>query len=207
MYCKNCGALLEDNVKFCSNCGTQLDVTKKQFDKTNITKIAKIAIPILAVVVVITIVASLIGNGGVNSSPEKVAAAAVESIYLEDYEKMIECFADYMVSDYAERYGLSPDASRKDLVRYMEDQASEYENSDDSKQKIKITDIETIDISILQDSVIYDDYYYEDMSYSVLSTIEQVAEIEVHFLIEGEEEWHQVICIEIDGKWYFFDID
>ncbi len=180
---------------------------KKQLDKVKVIKIAKIIIPVLVVVLVLAVICSLISNSGVNSSPEKVAVAVVESIYSEDYEKMVYCFADYMISDFAERYGMSSDTSREDLIKNIRSYEAEHDDSEETKQKIKITGTEIIDISSIEDSIIYYDYYYEDMSYSVLSSIEQVAEIEVHFWVEGEEECHQVICIEIDGKWYFFDID
>ena len=54
MYCRNCGAELTDNAKFCANCGNKIEIETKIENKKT-TKLTRKQSSILAIILILTI--------------------------------------------------------------------------------------------------------------------------------------------------------
>ncbi len=205
MYCMKCGADIGDVGKFCPVCGTDQSKPIKNVKKITISpKIGILAACVVVAVIAIIVVLSVMGNS-VNKTPESVAVAFVESQFSYDIEKLIQCVPDCQVRRLKGQYGLSDDATNKQLVEAVNREIENYYTDEES------TKIEVLSSTVTGNGNLRDllwDYY--GMTRAEYDTITQMVVVEVECLIKEESEYDQtfiVTCIEIDDKWYALDID
>ena len=195
MYCKNCGTELNEQAEFCSHCGVKAGESKvsikiKMSPKKNL-------LAIVAAVLIVVIGVLCISAKGVNSSPEKVAAATVKSEYEADIKTMMKCFPSFTIKEIAVDKGLSMDASVSQVIKKVEE---DYRYT--TPQKVKIINTELVKEYNTSEYTIYRELhdYMTDKDYEAISS---VAKVNVYFTVDGEEENKQLTCIKMKNKWYF----
>lgn len=193
MFCPNCGSEMSDAAAFCANCGhaygAEVDAPKQKVNK-------KIVIWLLPVAVLLVALFCLFANNGVNKSAESVAIAALESEYEVDIDKMMKVFPEFTIRELAAEYGLSPNATRKEVGNEIR---KEYRYTTPA-------DIEFLDATVTAEYDIskytifrelYD--YMTDEDYDMIT---HVAKVEVRFRMDGDKESVTVTCIKMKNKWY-----
>lgn len=205
MFCVKCGKEIAEGTQYCTNCGQAVNgertasnqeaVLATKNTKTNKGK----GIILLAVLAVVAVVLAFvfIRASDVNSSPEKVAIAVVESEYEVDIEKMVKCVPDFTIREWAVRYGLSKNASRSEVVKEIKEDYR-YEEP----EKLKNIRAEVIDRYDIEDYIIFRELfdYMSDQDYDAIS---EVARVRVEFTLDGDDESVEVICIKMKNKWYY----
>ncbi|MBQ4601488.1 MAG: zinc ribbon domain-containing protein, partial [Clostridia bacterium] len=131
MYCKKCGKEVDSLSKFCPECGAEQEKAGLTFSFTY----GKAVLAVLAVLILVVVIVLAAQSKGVNSSPEKLAAATVESEYEADIDKMVKCFPEFTLREFAEDYGLSENAGPKKIADKIKE---DYGNIE--PVKVKITD-------------------------------------------------------------------
>lgn len=196
MFCSKCGVQFEQETNFCPNCGVNLKSDTQSKAKKQIS-INKKTLFLIVAAVAIGLVFLIAGNIGVNSSPEKVAIAAVESEYEIDIDKMIKVFPEFTLRELADDYGLSFNASRNDIANEIK---KDYRYV--SPEEVHIIEAEVIEEYSLEEFLRYDDFYNDYMTDTDFEGISDIAVVDVYFTVDGDEERVQVDCIKIKGKWY-----
>lgn len=193
MFCKNCGTELNEAVGFCPQCGLKAE-------GTHINK--KITVPrgkgLLAVVgvILVVIIALIYSANRVNSSPEKVAVAAVKSEYEINIKTMMKCFPEFTIREIAVDEGLSANASRNDVIKAVKE-AYRYQ----TPQKVDIISTELVAEYDIEDYTIFRELfdYMTDEDYDLIT---KVAKVDVEFMVDGESGSVRVTCIKMKNKWY-----
>lgn len=198
MFCKNCGIELQEGVKFCPECGTDVNAVAKK--KINITVKNKKILVIFSVILAAIIFLICINANGVNSSPEKVAAAIVKSEYEIDIDTMLKCFPDFTLKDIAVDEGLPSDASYNEIKNAVK-KAYRYE----TPYKVKIVNVEEIGSYDISEYTIFRERY-DFMTDSEYSSITKIAKVKVEFYVDGEADSETITCIKMKGKWYYLRI-
>ncbi len=192
MFCKSCGAELNDTAEFCSQCG-------KKVGGTQITvKINKKSLVAIAVVILTAIIGLVfVTNNNINASPEKLAAAVIKSEYEIDIKTMMKCFPDFAIREIAVDEGLSENASRSEVVKKVQE-SYRYE----TPRKVEIVDAEIVGEFDISEYTIYRELYdyMTDKDYDMIT---EVAQVKVEFTVDGDEGSVQVTCIKMKNKWYF----
>ena len=195
MFCRNCGAELDEQAQFCHQCGVKSGETK-----TNI----KIKLPpkknliiIAAAILAVVIGVLCINPSTVNSSPEKVAAATIKSEYEADIKTMMKCFPEFTIKEIAVENGLSPDASRSEVAKKVE---QDYSHT--TPRKVEIISTEIVGEYDISQYTIYRELhdYMTDKDYDSIS---KIAKVNVEFVFDGNREEMQLTCIQMKNKWYF----
>ena len=195
MFCTNCGKELNEQAQFCPYCGVKAGESKANIKINILTK--KNIIAIVAVVLVVAVGVLCIGANGVNSSPEKVAAATVKSEYEADIKTMMKCFPNFTIKEIAVDEGLSMDASVSQVIKKVEE---DYRYT--TPQEVEIIKTELVGEYDISEYTIYRELhdYMTDKDYDLISS---VAVVNVYFTVDGEEENEQLTCIKMKNKWYF----
>lgn len=192
MYCKECGKEVSLNSKFCPECGAEQEKVGLSFSFTY----GKAGLAVLAVLILVAVIIVLAAQtNGVNSSPEKLAAATVESEYEVDIDKMVKCFPEFTLHEFAEDYGLPENAGPKKIADKIKEG---YRNVE--PVKVKITDSTLIGSYNKEDCIFPE--MYDGMTREVYDSITDMARVRVEFELDGEAEQVSITCIEIKGKWY-----
>lgn len=197
MFCSKCGVQFEEKTNFCPNCGVNLKCETQTQAKKQMSINKKALFLIAVAVLTIGLVFLVAGNIGVNSSPENVAIAAVESEYEIDIDKMIKVFPEFTLRELADDYGLSFNASRDDIGNEIK---KDYRYI--SPEEVHIIEAEVIEEYSLEEFLRYDDFYNDYMTDTDFEGISDIAVVDVYFTVGGEEERVQLDCIKIKGKWY-----
>lgn len=205
MFCVKCGQEIVEGSQYCTNCGQPVNggstapnqeaVLATQNVKANKGK-SKFWLAFLAVVVVI-IAFVFIRASDVNSSPEKVAIAVVESEYEVDIDKMVKCVPDFIIREWAVRYDLSENASRNEVAKEIKE---DYRYEEPAK--VKNIRAEVTDVYDIEDYIIFRELY-DYMSDQEYDSISEVARVTVEFTLDGDDESVEVICIKMKNKWYY----
>ncbi|WP_282924052.1 zinc-ribbon domain-containing protein [Mediterraneibacter massiliensis] len=207
MFCKNCGAQLNEGVKFCSKCGAPAaggDNSGQQDDSNTRAQAAKkppylaIGAIVLGVIVLLLAGKFLFGRGYV-----KPLKAFVKGIEQEDGEKILSVYSKKTVKKMEDNFGLE---GRK-LEKYWEKNAiyaltSEELEGKDIKIKYKIEDNEKLDKDDIKD---IEKELKEYMD--IREDVSAARELEVAFTIyeDGDKEDEVDVTMEVikvDGKWY-----
>ena len=196
MFCKNCGTELTENAEFCTHCG------KKINEEQNVTKATVIInknwlLPVFAIVLVSLLAFILFKPSRINSSPEKVAAATVESEYEVDIDTMMECFPDFIIKELAADAGL-PEGSKRSAV--AEEIKKDYRYT--KPQEVEIMSTEIVNVYTTDEYTIFRELYdyLTDEEYRLITSI---AKVNVNFKVDAEEKSIVLTCIEMDDEWYF----
>ena len=209
MFCKKCGKELKGNAKFCTECGEKINsvndsistsisgVVSDSGKKSTYLKV-KIGILILSMILAVVIVVMCISSNSINSSPESLAIAVVESEYEIDIDKMVKCFPDFTLRALAKEYGLSKKANRSEIVEAIEE--------DYRKEKpiaIEIIGAKVVSVQETDDKnfVLFRELY-DHMTDEEYESITKVANVEVEIFKDGKKKTIALKTIEIDGDWY-----
>lgn len=229
-FCGNCGAQSDDNAKMCGNCGAPFaesksgagnilskipgvnDLNIKPEQKEQIVKIAKIAVPAAAalVVVLILIFGIIVPNTG--------AQKAVKDYFKAFQKGEAATIVEYLPAA-ASAY-LDEDEDIKDGVKEAVDLSIENLNDkygEGFKFKVKNVEKEKLDEDDLDDvRDAYDelsdmlDKYSEDNSFET-PEIKSGYKFEFELVLKGDKrdktEDCEITMIKEDGKWVIYEID
>lgn len=196
MFCEKCGHELKNDEKFCGKCGVPVSEPVKEQAVKKKNKKIKLLLPIFAgVAVVIAVLAvHFLSANKINSSPESVAEASVESQMVSDAEKFVECIPPGMVNMMKTYCGGSKDA----VINYFE-------------KNMPISDIpenfKIISSNIYNDEYELEEYKESDDSRMFLYDAEDYKLVEVKSLLDGEIKTNIVFCAKIGNKWYAVAFD
>ena len=193
MYCKNCGALLADNVNFCNACGTPTANASKVGSGSNNSVLAKRrmqkqTIGLVVLIAVVVILASLISGG---KGYEKAAKKFVEYMLDGNAKKCVALLSD----DAVEKTG---SATRKSLINTMDDALDslrdEYKKTYGSQWKYEVEVIDSYES--------YSEYYNGGYLGETMEVV-----VEIHHssksLFNDKEgtETMTIILIKESGEW------
>lgn len=208
MYCKNCGAELRSDARFCLGCGVAVDeqATEPSQKQKAVKGNKKLLISIIAGVACITIVFSaimLFSSSGGYSTPEEAAENFVMGYFSGDAETLLSSVPDFMVRELARSYDVAED-DMDALVKVMEAEQRE-------------SDVGNCVLQGSNSSVNYSrelSNYIEDMrdgDYNAtpaeLAKIEEYQIVEVYVSVDNKNRDFIVFCVNYDGSWYAVDID
>lgn len=189
MFCKNCGAQLSEDAKFCNSCGVEVANSLQTDCAGSISvlpnKTKKRYIGIIAVVAVVILLAALFFGGG--KGYEKTIDNFFEGLFEADGELFVSALSEGYVEEQLEYYGYRNKAVLiEKLQNNLDDLAKEYadELGKNWKYKYEIVGVEE----------------YED-------------EVEVTIDLElsgrkGEESDVWILVLIKDGnKWYVDSFD
>lgn len=197
MFCVKCGVELKEETNFCPECGA---VQKPEAqEKPRIKNKAPYLLLCAGVAVIVTVIALLCSNH-INSSPEKVAAATIQATFEMDVETLVQTIPDFTIREQAHRYDLPETASRKQFVNAMKELVSQM---GEQSQTVKIISSEISGHGRIRDMLW--DYY--GMTRDEYNTITDYVIVDVECLIDGDERYFEVSCIEMNDKWYVLDMD
>lgn len=145
----------------------------------------------------VAIIFVLLKTSGINSSPEKVAAAIVKSEYEVDVKIMIKCMPDFVVKELAVDNGLSENASRKEVIKAIQEDYRAV-----TPQNVEIISTQIAGEGTTEEYTIFRELfdYLTDKEYD---SIEKIAKVDVECTVDGDDVSIQVTCIKMDNKWYF----
>lgn len=205
-FCGNCGAASADNAAVCGNCGAPFTADnaaaaapKNDASGANdskqalIKKIGMIAIPVVAIIVVLAIIfGAIVPNVGYKGTINKFLNAIED----EDVEKYMEYVASYKFDNNND----ADDAVEDDLKEWLED--LEYEYGENIKISIKVVDSDKLTEDRLED--IQD--RYDDSEDCDDMEITKGYDVLVDLTVKGkdmdrETEKMNFIVIKEDGKW------
>ena len=194
MFCKNCGAELNETSEFCRECGTKIGEQKadKKSPVGNRKHFYAMIVAVLALIVFFCV-----RNNSVNSSPEKVAAATLKSEYEADIKTMMKCFPEFTIREIAAEESLPADASRNEVANIVK-RNYRYE----TPQKVKIIETELVKEYDISEYTIFRELY-DYMTDDDYASITKVAKVNVRFTVDNEEDSIQMTCIKMKNKWYF----
>lgn len=193
MFCRKCGAEINETARFCVQCGAEvqpLPAKKKGFNK-------KYLFAVLAALLAIIVVVVCVKRNDVNASPEKVAVATVKSEYEADIKTMMKCFPGFTLKDIAVEEGLPVNASRKEIIKAVEENYR-YEKP----QKVVILKAEVVGEFDTEEYTIYRELF-DNMTDRDYASITSVALVEVDYMVDGDKKSSKMPCIEMNKKWYF----
>ena len=218
MFCSKCGMQLSDNAAFCSSCGTPqgsqpvaqpmeqpiAQPAVSMGKKISLSKNAKLAlIGGVALVVVLAVVLLAFGGSSEYKSPETVATAFFESIFELDAEKMVDCMADPIFNYLVSSMGLPEKVSKSDVIDYMQ-QTFEFQGNVILDQ-FKYREIHSVVVSEYLDIEDLQRYGASDFE---MREITSAVKMKVRFQKpNGGTHSLRVVCVEIDGNWYIWDLD
>lgn len=193
MFCEKCGTALEEGALYCAGCGAQQASVPVEGKKQRKKGFLIVILILLAVVATFGIYHALFN---VNASPERVAAAYIESAFEKDYHKLLKCYPDCVVRRIADDVDLPENASRRKIAKSLKEQYATTE-----KQDYRIVSIEIEEQGDKSDFYIFRELY--DMTKEEYNSISEAAMVEVELEDEdGDEYTMNVLCIEMDSKWY-----
>lgn len=205
-FCGNCGAASADNAAVCGNCGAPFTADnaaaaapKNDASGANdskqalIKKIGMIAIPVVAIIVVLAIIfGAIVPNVGYKGTINKFLNAIED----EDVEKYMEYVASYKFDNNND----ADDAVEDDLKDWLEE--LEYEYGENIKFSIKVVDSDKLTEDRLED--IQD--AYDDSEDCDDMEITKGYDVLVDLTVKGKDmdrvsEKMNFIVIKEDGKW------
>lgn len=195
MICEKCKNRLNKNDSYCTECGTKINNNDSNSNKTLYLKI-KVGVLLVSLILAVVIIVVCISGNSVNSSPEELAIAVVESEYEIDIDKMVKCFPDFTIRALAKEYGLSKNANISEVIEKLEE---DY-------RKEKPIDVEIIDAKIVDEYDVDEDLLlrglYDPMTDKEYKSITKMVRVKVEFIANGENKSAKLMCIEIDDNWY-----
>lgn len=228
MYCKNCGAVNPNGVKFCSVCGTALAPESKAQAKASgkpalsKNKLIALIAAAAAVVVLIVIIAVSVGSRK-KLEPYQIAADRYIRSYLAmDAEESVETYPEFIVDEIIDETSGFDDID--DLIDCVQESFDEMaENWEDEidvkyskilkKMKFEITGNHEYSDDNVDDMNEYIEDYF-DVESNLISEIRRV-KIKLTFNWKNpdveEKKTTYIYTAEIDGDWYvltgdvFFD--
>lgn len=216
MFCKNCGAEVQDGVAFCGACGAQMEApvaAAPQYapvaeKNNNLVKL--VAIAVAAVIVIVGIFAVFSGKG-YEKVAKKYATAQAKCDYKKafkytaiDMEKVLKDYFEYMEDekdeDLEELYeeledeydikvknvGDVLECAAIEAEENMFDQYGEYKVKVKVMRSKKLTARKIKNIVDGDDTIIAD---YEVDDYIKSDKIKKAYEVKVKVIIDGEEEY------------------
>ncbi|MBC5688771.1 zinc ribbon domain-containing protein [Mediterraneibacter sp. NSJ-55] len=214
MFCKNCGAQLNEGAKFCPKCGTpavngnaggnsrgyQGGASPVQPQK----KPPYLAIGLIAIVVVVVIVlAAVLGKTVFGKGYEKPIKNLIKGVEEQDGEIILSAFSENTIEAMEDQSGYD----KKDLEDMMEEEfeymfsGEDWEDAD-LEFKYEIEDSKKLDKDDIKD--IEDELKdYWDIREDISAARELDVTMTVY--VDGDEEDDNDATIEVikvDGKWY-----
>lgn len=205
-YCAKCGKELNDQVKFCPGCGTEVVSNKTvQADQPvnhvkKQKKSGKIALEAGLAVLLILCIAFIGVKSLIAPTYEKPIKLLEQGLNEPSYSKIKEALAPGALDELLSDYSWILDYIDEDQVDEYIQQAikSEYEENDTAKIELKVLDKEKINVEDLE------------LEYSLNSSDASKAtaayNLTVEVKVKGasssiEEETMEVLVIKINGKW------
>lgn len=232
MFCKNCGKPIEEDAKFCANCGegvnaieTAAPVETAAQEAPEVQEVPAAPVPngeyapvvaapngnkkklfiiigAAAAAIVAAIVVFFCFFYG--NSPEAVAEKFATALAEYDAESLVECVPDFMIEEAAEQYDVSAD--RDAVAKAIQETYDENIDDDDMPKDFKV--LGTVISEDYFDQEDKEDFIKECKEYYDV-VVEDVCVVEVNYtaVFDGEEEteYMDVTCAKIDGTWYVMD--
>lgn len=216
--CNSCGAMVDDGVMFCTNCGNMVPdasaaepvasegaAPAKTNPVANILKNPKMlitaAVAVVAVVLVVVLVVSLFGGG------YKTAINTYEA-YLNGNSKKVEKMAPEAYWEYYEDILEDQDKDMDDVIDSFEDsykdRIDDYE--DDYGDKVKIS-IKYLKKEALKDNKVNKIGKALDEKYDIdKNEVKKAYTVKVEYKVKGKEDYDystmDLTVVKIGSKWY-----
>lgn len=212
MYCSKCGTYMNDDDKFCPNCGTGADGQAPaavvsgpkpvRAPRKKLSNKALIGILAGAAAVVIAVVLILIFTLGGSNSPEGVINKFVKAYFNEDLEGMLEASVPDEVLDYVLR---EEGMSRSEFQRQLKNAQAEidsYRKEYGQSQRVSgvtIVGSRALDRDDLEDLNSYYNRKYRTGKYYISEAQEVTVRLNSYYGDSGTEE---IVVFKVNGKWY-----
>ena len=210
MYCSKCGTYMNDDDKFCPNCGTGADGQAPaavvsgpkpvSAPRKKLSNKALIGILAVAAAVVIAVVLILIFTLGGSNSPEGVLKKFVNAMANSDLQGMLDC----SVPDDVLAYVLQDEGmSRSEFQRQLKNTQSEIDSYRKeygyypSSYDITVVKSHELSRDDLEDLNAYYNQNYKTGKYY----ISEAREVTIR-LTSGYGGTEEVVVFKVNGKWY-----
>lgn len=190
MYCKNCGAKIDDGVNFCQSCGNALNnpvANKQHSSKLGAVNRKRLVGLVAVVVIIISILAMCSGNGNY----EKTAKEFVEYMLDGNAKKCVALLTDEAVEQ-------TGSATRKILINTMEDalegMREEYKDKYGSKWKYEV--------EVIDSYAVESEYYNGGYLGETVKVVVEIHHSSKNWFNDNEgTETQTIILVNEDGKW------
>ena len=236
MFCKNCGAEINDGIAFCANCGTQVEnvnLPEEQAQKKNNKTIGLVACLAVVVVLVVALV-GIFGGGSYKKAALKYATAITDFEY-EKAEKYSLLKTSKIFEEALEKYAKLSGEDVDDLYAELEEEydvkvkgiediykcirTEQLENREDAYGKYDVS-IEIEDTKELSERKIKNAIKsLESLSMGMIDIddyidadkIKKAYEVEISIEIDGEDSDYEVTetytVVKYKGKWKVLSLE
>lgn len=167
MYCKNCGALLDNEAKFCANCGSHINPGNSaqpesqeqapdeiinpdvhEHSKLNAKALLLLLVPIAIIIIIVLILlfVFVFDDHGADE-PTDAVEEYIESMADADAEDMLEAVPEDYIDDILEEY----DMNEKELIKALEDYFEDWTGIASDRTPYDLTDIDETEVRFKKD--------------------------------------------------------
>jgi len=205
MYCGKCGAQIDDNALFCSNCGERTIITDTSTPKQPKVGAKKFVLPlgiVAGVVLIVVLIVSLIGGGGYKKTLDNYYKAHENNDADLMYNSVV---AQYWIDYTNEGWGNSAYESIQDSI---EDRIDEWDCGNIIKITYEIQNERRATKEQLKDLEedlwdTYAHYVYKRADFSITDAYI----LDIDFTVKGDEDVESfsypdgLLIIKENGKW------
>lgn len=201
MFCKKCGAHIDDTIKFCPVCGTAVQkenvpVSATQKIRGSILKHKASYTVILIAVIALFFLLHSCSSGNSYDSPIKTILTAMEE---KNFSKVLDAFPDEIIDKLTEESGMDikmmADAMGESMFDSLSENGESYslDYQINSEQNLTLSEIEELHDKILRRTKV--DLDISEAKELKVTLVKEVA---------GDKDYDDdtIIVIKIGRKWY-----
>lgn len=199
MFCGKCGRQLDENKTTCAFCGHNNTIGEKKAKATIKIRIKHIIVFVLIFICCFYGIKTIINKTGIHSSPEKVVTAMYEAEKEIDMDKLMKCYPDFIIKEFALEYGLDENASRKEVGNKYIKQFRFL-----SPEEPDISSVTAFEPITASEDIFYEVSNYECATFDDISKITEMVEVRIKYWRDASYsyDFNDYWTIKVDGKWY-----